>query len=169
MELEIHQSVPRGMCLALYKGNRPGLKVVGSYVGRYLDRGPYSHSELKCSNGMSYSSSIEDGGVRGKHIQYSSVGNWDFLPLPDPQGCRETLVVKWYEDHAGLEYDTWGNIRFATNFARDSPLKWFCTESNMAALGFPEAYRYGPSGAATLLSHLFNTPIIKIDKTFGEK
>ncbi len=146
--------------MALYKGNRPGLKRIGSHIGRYLDRGPYSHSELKCSDGLSRSSSAEDGGVRAKHIGYSTIGAWDFLPIPDPDGVREQRVLQWYTDHYGCKYDIMGNLRFATNFLRDSPDRWFCTESNMASLGIPESYRYGPSGAAVFLQFLYNTQLV---------
>jgi len=139
---EIHHSVPEGLCMAFYKGTRPGLYGIANRVGRYLDRGPYSHTELIFSDARySASSSIMDGGVRIKFIGYTSVGSWDFLPIPDKDNTIE---------------------KFATNFARDNPNKWFCSEANLAALGIPESYRYGPSGAATFLSWYFNSEMVYI-------
>lgn len=155
----VHPTVPEGLCLALFKGTRPGIEGIQNRLGRLIDRGPYSHTELVFSDGLSASSSLVDGGVRFKHIGYSSAGSWDFLPLPS---TSENQALRWFVQHEGLKYDIWGNIRFATNFARDSADKWFCSESNLAALGFPEAFRYGPSGAATLLQHYYKSQIIEV-------
>jgi len=160
---EIHHSVPEGLCMAFYKGTRPGLYGIANRVGRYLDRGPYSHTELIFSDARySASSSIMDGGVRIKFIGYTSVGSWDFLPIPDKDNTIEKKAKDWFEKYVGAKYDIMGNIRFATNFARDNPNKWFCSEANLAALGIPESYRYGPSGAATFLSWYFNSEMVYI-------
>lgn len=162
----VDASVPKGLSLALYKGTRKGLQGIYNIVGRFLDRGPYSHTELVFTDRLSGSSSYMDKGVRIKKIGYSSVGNWDFLPIPDYQGILEERALKWYYDHNGAPYDYMGNVRFATNFARDDKTKWFCSESNLAALGFPEPYRYGPSGAASLLQHIYNNKIIVVEDTY---
>lgn len=156
----LDSTVPRGFCLALYKGTRPGLPGLYNRLGRFLDRGPYSHTELIFSSGLSGSASFLDKGVRTKQINYSSVGNWDFLPIPDPTAKIEAVALAWHRKHDGLPYDVWGNIRFATNFVKDSTDKWFCSEANLAALGIPEAYRYGPSGAASIMQILYKTDII---------
>lgn len=144
------------MKLALYKGTRPGLAGVYNRVTRLIDRGPYSHCELLFSCGLSASSSFIDGGVRFKDIAYTTTKNWDFLPLPN---ADEPKAFFWFMSHRGLPYDVWGNLRFASNFARDCPDKWFCSEAVMAALGYSEAYRYGPSGMATLLLDHLQTPL----------
>jgi hypothetical protein len=114
------------------------------------------------SNTLSASASLMDRGVRFKQIGYSSVGNWDFLPIPDPGGSIEHKAHQWFLEHEGQGYDILGNVRFATNMARNNPDRWFCSESIMAALGFPEAFRYGPSGAATLLQHYYQSKMIKV-------
>lgn len=160
---EIHHTVPEGLCMAFYKGIRPGIHGIANRIGRYLDNGPYSHTELIFSDvRYSASSSIMDGGVRIKFIGYTSVGSWDFLPIPDTDGKIEKKVKDWFQEYAGAKYDIMGNIRFATNFARDNPHKWFCSEANLAALEIPEPYRYGPSGAATFLSWYFNSEMVYI-------
>lgn len=148
------------MKLALYKGTRPGISGIYNRLTRLLDRGIYSHCELVFGNGVSASSSFLDGGVRFKVIEYSQQDNWDFLPLPDVRGVIESSAMTWFKAHEGERYDIWGNLRFATGFAYDSPGKWFCSESVMAALGFSEAYRYGPSGMAALLQHHFQTEFL---------
>jgi hypothetical protein len=162
----IDSSVPKGLSLALFKGTRKGTAGLYNIVGRFIDRGPYSHSEIVFTDRLSGSSSFEDKGVRIKKIGYSSVGNWDFLPIPDEKGYIEENALKWYFDHLGHKYDIMGNIRFATNFARDSKDKWFCSESNLAALGFPEPFRYGPSGAASLLEHVYGSKIVIVEDTY---
>lgn len=148
------------LTLALYKGTQPGLNGLYNRLTRLLDRGPYSHCELILSNGVSASSSLMDGGVRLKAIQYSTPANWGFMPLPDARGVLQARAQAWFEQHEGERYDLWGNLRFATGFAQDSPDRWFCSEAVMAALGFAEAYRYGPSGMAALLKHHFQTDFL---------
>lgn len=135
------------MKLALYKETRPGLQGLYSRLTRWIDRGPYSHCELVFTDGMSASSSFIDGGVRFKNIQYDP-DHWDFVPLPD---VLETAARDWFRGHCGQPYDLWGNVRFVLGFTRESKGAWFCSEAVMAALGFAEPYRYGPSGAAALL------------------
>ena len=142
------------MRLALYKGTRPGLQAIYSWLTRFIDRGIYSHCELVFSDGVSASSSFIDGGVRFKEIDYRPE-HWDFIDLPDR---FEDSARDWFRSHVGEPYDLWGNVRFAIGFARDSQGKWFCSEAVMAALGFKEAYRYGPSGMVDVLNVLEGSP-----------
>lgn len=158
----LDRAVPSGLCVALFKGTRPGIEGIQNRLGRWLDAGPYSHAELVFTDRMSASSSLMDKGVRTKLICYSSVGNWDFLPLPDSSGLLEGRARKWFAAHDGLPYDLWGNVRFAFGMARDSKDKWFCSEAIMASIGFAEAFRYGPSGMATMLQDIFKTQIIEV-------
>ena len=137
------------MKLALYKETRPGLQGLYSRLTRFIDRGPYSHCELVFSDGMSASASYIDGGVRFKRIQYTA-NHWDFIELPE---ALEPQARIWFQAHSGDPYDLWGNVRFLFGFAHDSQSAWFCSEAVMAALGFAEPYRYGPSGAAALHGH----------------
>lgn len=158
---EIHPFVPPGLVAAFYKGNRDGAGAVLSYLGRTLDHGPYSHSELVLSNGLSFSSSLPDGGVRVKHIGYSSIHKWDFLPIPDPTGAIEERVYHHYHLHKDDGYDITGNLRFLTNFIPHSESKQFCSEVNMGALGYPESWRYGPCGMMVTLAHDFKTNLLR--------
>ena len=158
---DMHPFVPKGLAVAFYKGNRPGMKGVLSRIGRHLDHGPYSHTEMIFSDGLSASSSYEDGGVRFKRIRYSHIDRWDFLPIPDDTGFVELHARLWYEQHKGVEYDIRGNLRFLTNLVSEDRERVFCVESQMAAFGFPEPWRYGPSGAAKLLMFYFHTKMIQ--------
>jgi len=160
--VRVHHTVPSGLSVAFYKGKKPGLRGAIMNIGRYLDKGPYSHTEVILSDKYSASSSYIDGGVRIKHIEYSVVGNWDFLPIPDSDGEIEHKVLIWFAKYLGAKYDLKGNLRFATNFARDDPNKWFCSESTMASLGFPDPFRYGPSGAAAMLGWFYKSNMVVI-------
>lgn len=139
------------MRVALYKATRPGLQGLYSRITRWIDHGPYSHCEIVFSDGMSASSSYIDGGVRFKIITYNPE-HWDFIEVPD---YLEACSRNWFREHNGEPYDLWGNVRFAFGFARESNGAWFCSEAVMAALGYQDAYRYGPNGMAALLSHLY--------------
>lgn len=136
-----------GFQAAFYKGTRPGLGGVYNRAVRWVDNGPYSHSELVFSDGMSGSASWVDGGVRLKRIIYDP-DRWDFLDLP-PE--LEAAARQWFIDHDGEPYDLRGNIRFLCGIVRESKIGKFCSEAKMAALGFTEPWRYGPNGAAATL------------------
>lgn len=157
--MSLHPIVPSTPCIAFYKGQQKGLTKLYSGLTKLLDRGPYDHCEFVFSNGSSASASFLDKGVRFKDIGYSTLGSWDFLPLP---AHLELAAYAWAQKHKGAPYDLWGNLRFATNFAQDTAENWFCSEAIMAMLGVPEPYRYGPSGCATALQFHFNTKIIEV-------
>jgi hypothetical protein len=149
--------------LALFKGTRQFPQSIANHIGRYLDKGPYSHAEMVYSDGLSGSSSVVDKGVRFKHIQYRSVGCWDFIPIPDPRGTIETASRRWMQSKEGCKYDYAGNVRFAFGWIYDHPDKWFCSEACMASLGVPRAFTYGPTDAAELVLWHFKTELIEIE------
>ncbi len=135
------------MRAAFYKGTRPGLKGQYNRIVRLWERGPYSHCELIFSDGMSASSSFEDGGVRFKRIEFDPA-RWDFIELPwaDEQKARD-----WFERNKGKAYDLMGNVRFIADPLADGKDKWFCSESLAEALGIEDSWRYGPNALAAVL------------------
>ena len=135
------------MRAAFYKATRPGLQGIYSWAVRFVDRGPYSHCELIFSDGMSASASYIDKGVRLKRIDYDPA-HWDIVDLP---GFDEASSRAWFESRVGQGYDLWGNLRFLFGWVRDDDGRWFCSEALMAALGFDEAWRFGPNGAAAAI------------------
>lgn len=137
--------------IAFFKGTRPGIEGVYNRLGRLLDHGPYSHAELVFSDGMSGSASYMDGGVRIKYIGYSSVGNWDFVPLHE----RYELAARvWFMQHHGQPYDLMGNVNAMFGFVPHSVDRWFCSEAIAEALGLVESWRYKPNGLAAVLKEL---------------
>lgn len=105
---------------------------------RLVTRSAYSHVELVIG-GKCYSSSIQDGGVRSKHINIWS-GSWDVVEI----GGDEAVAKAWFEQHDGQDYDWLGAFRFAIPFLRHRSGKWFCSEAVGAALGLPDAHKLTP-------------------------
>ena len=144
------------MRAAFYKGTRPGLQGIYSRAVRFIDRGPYSHSELVFSDGLSASASYIDGGVRFKKIDYSlHPEHWDFMTLPDALG---DYARDWFERNMGAPYDLLGNVRFVLPWVRDSETGWFCSEAIAAALKLKEPWRFGPNGLAAVLLSMYPQP-----------
>ncbi len=138
------------MKVAFYKGTRPGLQGIYSRIVRLIDRGPYSHCELVFDSGLCASASYIDGGVRFKQIDFDPA-KWDFIEVPwaDPEKAFD-----WFSKHAGEPYDLAGNLHFVFGVVPDGKGRWFCSEAVAAAMGLPEAWRFGPNGLAALLTFL---------------
>lgn len=141
------------MQAAFYKGNRTGINWIYNKGVKFIDRGPYSHCEIIFSNGVSASSSFSDGGVRFKEILYDEK-KWDFFSLPDK---LEEQAFDWFTAHKGLPYDIKGNVRFILPIINDNKVGYFCSEAFGYSLGWSEAWRFGPNGAAALLKPMYGS------------
>lgn len=139
------------MRAAFYKGTRPGLQGIYSWLVRFVDRGPYSHCEIAFSDGLSGSASFIDHGVRTKRIDYDPE-RWDLIDLP-PE--LEAAARAWFCEHDGQGYDLLGNLRFVFFMVRESKKDWFCNEAMGAALGHIEPWRLGPNGLAAALRSMY--------------
>lgn len=104
--------------------------------------GPYSHTEILFSDGMSGSASFRDKGVRLKRIEYEP-SKWDFL-VP-PKGLGENLARAYIESRLGHRYDVKGLASFVLQNLKDNGKRDFCSEVCMGALGYPESWRYSPN------------------------
>ena len=136
--------------LALYKGKgRIGNALIRAWTGS-----PYSHCELVV-NGVAYSSSIRDGGVRAKPIEFDSQ-NWDFIDLPEEFGPR---VRAYYGITVGQRYG-WLDLLTGQVFnrAKDDPSAAFCSEWCAAALGLPNATIFSPRTLGDLVRALLSPP-----------
>ena len=143
---------------AFYKGTRPGLPGVYNRGVRGWTHSKYSHVELVFSDGVSWSSSFEDGGVRPKNIAYSS-GDWDFIELP---AWMEPAARHWFEERNEWKYDLLGNVHFVLFFIRGERHKVTCSAAAAGALGFVDGYRFDPGTLYVVLSNLLlarGTPI----------
>lgn len=84
--------------LAFYKGDGN----IFDWGVRKVTSSLYSHSEL-IVNGLSYSSRIEDSGVKYKYRMYSPDA-WDFIEI-DTSKIDLELLQKVHNDAIGFGYD----------------------------------------------------------------
>lgn len=119
-------------CIALYKGVPDTFwHKVTHYVTcfflsiRKLQLVKYSHSEL-CIDGICYSSSVRDGGVRSKIIDLSS-GKWDLIEI-NLNDDQKTKALDRFIAIDGRSYDFLGAIGVVIPIVKDSKRKYFCFE-----------------------------------------
>jgi hypothetical protein len=131
------------MHVALYKADGK----LFNKITRWGEHSPYSHVEIvhhdpvfSVTNGMS--SSFKDGGVRFKQIKFKRE-NWDFVDIsslvPDPDA-----VIEYFRQRVGSPYDIKNIIRFGFAPTKENINKYVCSEICAGALGWSEAWRYGP-------------------------
>ena len=120
--------------LALYKGKGNFYDV----LVRAATLSKYSHVELVI-NGVCYTSSPRDNGVRSKVIDLHS-GNWDVYPI---EGDAQ-YALDFFEKEMGKPYDWLGAIKSVVPFFPNRKEKWFCSEIVAAALQLPKARKYTP-------------------------
>ena len=131
--------------LALYKA--PG-EWTNAFI-RWWTGSPYSHCEL-IINGTCYSSSVRDGGVRGKTMALPS-DKWDIIDLPwaDAGAAQE-----WFNRHAGERYG-WHDLLLCQLLGmRRDARGAFCSEACAAALGLPDPTGYSPASLRDLCRYI---------------
>lgn len=77
---------------------------------KFWESARYSHVEVVFSDGLCFSASPRDKGVRFKSIDLTD-GKWDVLELKVPQE-GEALARLWSKGQAGKEYDWFGILFF---------------------------------------------------------
>lgn len=101
-------------------------------------RSPYSHVEIVI-DGVCYSSSLRDGGVRRKHIDLTKP-HWTVIDIDaDP-----AKVLALFERTAGEPY---GWLDLITQQVLRLPVSdagWFCSEWVAEALGLTDAHIWSP-------------------------
>lgn len=135
------------MKLAFYKGPAEGIwNRLFHWLVCWFTRSRYSHCELVV-NGVCWSSSNRDGGVRGKVIDMTT-GRWDVFEIPGDQD----RALSWFYRHDGADYDWMGLLRFIVPILPRWGERWFCSEAIGAALGLTEPERLSPQGLADALN-----------------
>lgn len=125
------------MAVALYKGppHDGWWHWICHYAVRIWTRSRWSHAELVI-DGVCFSSSPRDGGVRSKVIDLSS-GRWDVFQV----AADEAQALRWFGEHVGNRYDWAGIWRFVVPFLPHARNRWFCFESVGSALGLAGAHK----------------------------
>jgi len=113
--------------LAFYRGNGNNFdKLI-----RWWTDSDYSHVEIVI-NGVGYSSSPRDGGVRKANINFGN-GNWDMFEIPCTY-LQEEKIRLFFEREMWKKYDWLGIfLTQAIPIGTQDPLRWFCSEIAMAA------------------------------------
>lgn len=125
--------------LALYKGPPSDLlHTIGHTATKLWTWSRYSHAELVI-NGVCWSSSSRDSGVRRKTIDLAS-GRWDVCKLTDSQIVLNK-ALKWFLDHEGDSYDYRNILRFVLPVVGHDKNKWVCYEACGAALGIKNPHK----------------------------
>ena len=128
--------------IAFYKGK----KRVFNRLVSWWTRGPYSHTELVI-DGISYSSSFMDGGVRAKEIVYDPE-HWDVFDAP---WVDAEAAIAWFKAHEGRGYDVLGLVGFVLGPVGDDKARYFCSEAVASMLGFEETWRLHPNAFAAVV------------------
>lgn len=132
--------------LALYKGKG----TIDNALIRAWTRSPYSHCELVV-DGIWYSSSLWDGGVRAKRIEYRE-DHWDLIEIP---WANDQQILDHYDATKHLKYGWMDLIRSQIfNRAHDYSKAAFCSEWCAAAFGIPNPTIYSPGRFAELIQYL---------------
>ena len=117
-----------------------GKKRVFNRLVSWWTGGKYSHVEILL-DGLSYSSSTMDGGVRAKQIDFND-GNWDKLII---KGFDPVKAKQWFIEHDSAKYDYAGLFGFIFRVFQGQEGKYFCSEAVGESLGIQDAWRYCPN------------------------
>lgn len=134
------------MRIALYKGRGR----IGNAITRWWTGCIYSHCELVI-DGLCYSASFMDGGVRKKDIDLAT-GRWDIVEVP---WADKTYALEFFARTIGAKYD-WLGLFGAQMFNRriHSEQRWFCSEWIGGAMRLPHPETRSPSTLVELIYFL---------------
>jgi len=122
--------------LAMYKGKGH----FNNAIIRWWTKSIYSHCELVLDGDIGYSSSMRDGGVRGKSIDFNPE-HWDFIELPFANAWN---ILEHFRETRGRPYGLI-DLFWSQFFNRPNRDKGdFCSEWCAAALGLPNPSSYSP-------------------------
>ena len=127
------------MQIALYKGPPSSiLRKISHCLIKFWTMSEYSHAELVL-DGMCYSSSSRDGGVRSKRINIKS-GKLDVYDITDTKQIK-AKALSWFVEHDGDSYDYRNIFRHVIPFIGHNENHWVCFEAIGAALGIKDPHK----------------------------
>lgn len=145
------------MKIAFFKGTHPGWKGILGRLTKFWTVGPYSHCELVFGEAdesglyTCWSSTFLDKGVREAKLALDAA-DWDVFDLSHLGAAREARARAWFEENRGAPYDTLALLGFLFRPIKGMGNMYFCDEACLSALGYAEAWRQDPNGAAALLT-----------------
>lgn len=101
----------------------------------------HSHTEM-CIDGVCYSSSVRDKGVRSKIIDLDPC-KWDLKPV-DLTEEEKSKALSEFASMVGKNYDFLGAIGVVINFIKDAKDKFFCFEVVAKMLGMKNPSKVTP-------------------------
>lgn len=118
--------------LAFYKGPaKDSFHKLSHQATCYWTKSKYSHVELVI-DGMCYSASARDGGVRKKVIpNLNDSGRWDIFEVK----IDKEFALNLFKYAEGLGYDYLGVTKFVLPFIPESQTRWYCSEIVAAMMG----------------------------------
>ena len=127
------------MKIAFYRSTSSNLflRAIHSLV-KLRTRSSFSHCELVI-DGICYSSSWQDGGVRAQEIDLGS-GRWALVEIEGD----EDAARRWFLQNDGQRYDYLGVFLFLLGRRIGASTRWFCSSAVASALNIPEPLRYSP-------------------------
>ena len=135
--------------LALYVGKGK----IGNWAIRKWTGSQESHCELVV-DGLAYSSSIQDKGVRVKHIEWNP-SHWKFISIP---WASKEAILKHYAETKDNKYAFFSLLTSQIlNRNVDDGNADFCSEWCARALGLPNPNTYSPKTLGELVTYLNET------------
>jgi hypothetical protein len=132
---------PTEITLAFYKGEGTSMDA----LVRLVTKSRYSHIEVSI-DGIFWSSSARDGGVRPRRLQ-PNPASWDFVHVArTPEEVNQARRV--FLTNRGAKYDWLGVFRFLLPFLKPSSSRWFCSEIAAEALGLSDPHKLSPGDLA---------------------
>jgi hypothetical protein len=122
-------------------------------------RGPYFHSEVilaeNADGTYTIASSVPGTGVRTAVNQSLPAADWDIIEGP---GDVNTAIA-WFAAHNGEAYDWLGLLRFfMPPLTLWNKSKWWCTDADLASVGWTGTHRFEPNGMADFLRGMAALP-----------
>ena len=135
------------MKVAFYKGKT---KLFNKLVC-WWTKSDYSHCELVLDDGLSWSSSFSDGGIRYKLIDYTKhPERWEFEEV----GPMTPSIKARMDLHKGKKYDTLGLAGFVLGPVVDDKDKLFCSEAVADVMGYIDSWRFDPGVFRAILKFI---------------
>lgn len=122
-------SEPNVLRVALYKAKHGG--VIDWLINWFTGREGYSHTEIIFPDGVFFSSSGEDGGVRFKLIPVNRLYWTVYRVSLTPEAVH--AVRAFCRNQDGKKYDWCGVLGFVTP-THHAQGRWFCSEIVVAAM-----------------------------------